>query len=107
MRKKLSLSSHETVFADDDWRSIEETAAAPAACATGISVDQCVSEGLAVFASQMPDRAHVLTLQMEGMSIDDIGTRIGRTVAATKQYLSQCKKKIQPFIAHCTELLAA
>ena len=107
LRSKLSLNSHETVFADEDWRSIEETTAAPAACATGISVDQCVAEGLAAFASQIPDRAYVLTLQMEGMSIDDIGTRIGRTVAATKEYLSQCKKKIQPFIAHCTELLAA
>ena len=106
LRSKLSLNSHETVFADEDWRSIEETTAAPAACAAGISVDECVSEGLAVFAGQMPDRAYVLTLQMEGMSIDDIGTRIGRTVAATKEYLSQCKKKIQPFIAHCTELLA-
>jgi DNA-directed RNA polymerase specialized sigma24 family protein len=44
---------------------------------------------------------------MEGLSVADIGERIGRTVAATKEYLSQCKKKIQPFIAHCTEHLTA
>ena len=44
-------------------------------------------------------------LQMDGHSIEEIGLRIGRTIAATKEYLSQCKKKIQPYIAHCTELL--
>ena len=44
-------------------------------------------------------------LQMDGLSIEEIGLRIGRTMAATKEYLSQCKKKVQPFIAHCTELL--
>jgi DNA-directed RNA polymerase specialized sigma24 family protein len=54
-----------------------------------------------------PERAMVLMLQMDGLSIDEIGLRIGRTMAATKEYLSQCKKKIQPFIAHCTDLLAA
>jgi hypothetical protein len=46
-------------------------------------------------------------LQMDGLSVEEIGHRIGRTIAATKEYLSQCKKKIQPYIAHCTDLLAA
>jgi hypothetical protein len=42
---------------------------------------------------------------MEGESIEEIGNRIGRTIAATKEYLSQCKKKLLPFISHCRELL--
>ena len=66
-----------------------------------------MAAGLGAFNSREPERAYVLMLQMDGLSIDDIGQRIDRTVAATKEYLSQCKKKIQPYIAHCTELLAA
>jgi DNA-directed RNA polymerase specialized sigma24 family protein len=66
-----------------------------------------VAAGLGAFSNSEPERAYVLTLQMEGLSIQEIGQRIGRTVAATKEYLSQCKKKIQPFIAHCTEHLTA
>jgi DNA-directed RNA polymerase specialized sigma24 family protein len=66
-----------------------------------------VATGLGAFSNSEPERAYVLTLQMEGLSIQEIGQRIGRTVAATKEYLSQCKKKIQPFIAHCTEHLTA
>ena len=70
-------------------------------------MDECVSAGLEKFNRAEPERAMVLMLQMDGLSIDEIGLRIGRTMAATKEYLSQCKKKIQPFIAHCTDLLAA
>jgi DNA-directed RNA polymerase specialized sigma24 family protein len=88
---------------------LEETTPAPASSAavSAGAVDQCVEAGLGKFSNQEPERAYVLTLQMEGLSVADIGERIGRTVAATKEYLSQCKKKIQPFIAHCTEHLAA
>ena len=107
LRKRLSLGSRVEVFGDEEWQRLVETTSAPAACAARDSVDECVSAGLQDFGNQMPDRAYVLTLQMDGMSIEEIGVQIGRTVAATKQYLSQCKKKIQPFIAHCTELLAA
>ena len=69
------------------------------------SADECVAEGLLQFGEQLPDRAHALVLQMEGESIEEIGHRIGRTIAATKEYLSQCKKKLAPFISHCRELL--
>jgi DNA-directed RNA polymerase specialized sigma24 family protein len=53
----------------------------------------------------MPERAYALTLQMEGASIAEISERLGRSLAAAKEYLSQCRKKVQPFVAHCTELL--
>ena len=64
-----------------------------------------MSAGLDEFGKREPERALVLLLQMDGHSIEEIGLRIGRTIAATKEYLSQCKKKIQPYIAHCIELL--
>jgi len=108
-RKLGSVGKHETAVNDEQWARLEETTAAPntPAAKAGHSVDECVTAGLGTFSNREPERAYVLTLQMEGLSIDEIGQRIGRTVAATKEYLSQCKKKIQPFIAHCTDLLTA
>ena len=108
-RKQGSLANHETAVNDEQWQSLEETTPAPNAPSWGTvgSVDECVSSGLDKFNRVEPERAMVLMLQMDGLSIDEIGHRIGRTMAATKEYLSQCKKKIQPFIAHCTDLLVA
>lgn len=108
-RKQGSLANHEAAVNDEQWQTLEETTAdtTAASCGTVGSVDECVSAGLHKFNRAEPERAMVLMLQMDGLSIDEIGLRIGRTMAATKEYLSQCKKKIQPFIAHCTDLLAA
>ena len=108
-RKAGTLANHETAVNDEHWEHLESTTADPTAgtCSTTGSVDECVATGLETFGKREPERALVLVLQMDGYSIEDIGHRIGRTVAATKEYLSQCKKKIQPYISHCTELLAA
>ena len=106
-RKIGTLLNHETAVNDDQWDHLENTSADPNAkiCTTEDSVDECVSAGLESFGSREPERALVLLLQMDGHSIEEIGLRIGRTMAATKEYLSQCKKKIQPYISHCTEFL--
>lgn len=108
-RKLGSVGKHELAVNDEQWSRLEETTAAPASpgWSSADSVDKCVADGLSAFSKIEPERAYVLTLQMEGQSIEEIGQRIGRTVGATKEYLSQCKKKIQPFIAHCTDYLTA
>ena len=108
-RKLGSLGKHEIAVNDEQWARLEETTAAPTSLSksSADSVDKCVAEGLSIFSNKEPERAYALTLQMEGLSIEEIGLRIGRTVGATKEYLSQCKKKIQPFIAHCTDYLTA
>jgi RNA polymerase sigma factor (sigma-70 family) len=106
-RKQGSLANYETAVNDEQWQSLEETTAdTTASYGTIGSVDECVSSGLQNFSRIEPERAMVLMLQMDGLSIEEIGIRIGRTTAATKEYLSQCKKKIQPFIVHCIDLLA-
>lgn len=101
-RRRLTTS-----VSDAEWQHIEKTEASPGfeAFVDERSAEQCVSEGLDAFSKQEPERSYVLMMQMDGSSIEEIGQLIGRTVAATKEYLSQCKKKIQPFIAHCNELL--
>ena len=92
---------------DSQWDALIESTPDPRDCAPGETADECVSKGLAVFAAQMPERALALTLQMDGLSLAEISERLGRTVAATKEYLSQCRKKVHPFIAHCTALLTS
>lgn len=69
------------------------------------SASVCVSEGLDAFAAEHPDRARALEMQMDGEDVASIARRIGRTVAAAKEYLSQCKKKLAPFIEPCLCLL--
>jgi RNA polymerase sigma factor (sigma-70 family) len=107
-RKTGALTNHETTVNDEHWHHLEEVTSDPNAtvCNDNGSVDECVTAGLDVFGKREPERALVLLLQMDGHSIEEIGLRIGRTIAATKEYLSQCKKKIQPYIAHCIELLS-
>lgn len=70
-----------------------------------ISAEECMLNGLEVFAAHFPDRARALEMQMDGESIDSIANRIDRTVGATKEFLSQCKKKLAPYIEHCLPLL--
>jgi hypothetical protein len=35
------------------------------------------------------------------MDIAQIAGALGRSAAATREYLSQCRKKLRPFIEHC------
>jgi len=104
-RKKSRVGEDEVAVDLTEWQLIEETIPATRETVAPNSIDECVSRGLQAFAIQMPERAYALTLQMEGASIAEIGERLGRSVAAAKEYLSQCRKKIQPFVVHCTDLL--
>ena len=71
------------------------------------TAQDCVMHGLDEFAAEYPDRALVLEMQMDGEDVVSIARRIGRTVAASKEYLSQCKKKLAPYIEPCLGLLNA
>lgn len=103
LRKKLRTQSVETIV-----DALEDLPVAAADCdTTDRSVEGCVDAGLDRFRQKEPDRVYALSLQMNGLSINEISTRIGRTLGATKEYLSQCRKKAHPYIAHCYELLGA
>jgi len=104
-RRTSSNRARETLFGDDEWQAVADTAPSQEACDVDADVNDCVSAGLARFRADDPVRAHVLELQMDGFPIDEIAARVGRTPSATKEYLSQCRKKIAPFIKHCTEFL--
>jgi RNA polymerase sigma factor (sigma-70 family) len=104
-RKKNRIAEEEVAMDLDQWQLIEETTPADTVGGAKQQLDECVSKGLQKFAVHMPERAYVLTLQMEGESIAEISKYLGRSVGAAKTYLSECRKKIEPFIAHCAEQL--
>lgn len=66
----------------------------------------CVEEKMKLFQVDMPDQYYAIKLQMEDVSIKDISIRIGRSYAATKEFLSQSKKKLKSYLEECKEMEA-
>ena len=72
---------------------------------TQLEIDFCVANGIEDFCAEHPDRALVLMMQMDGESIESIARRIERTTGAAKEYISQCKIHLKPYIKHCLEFM--
>ncbi len=89
--------SHQAELKDGESSLIQDESSRTAQ----LEIDFCVSKGMEDFCAEHPDRALVLMMQMDGESIESIARRIERTSAATKEYISQCKIRLKPFIEHC------
>lgn len=72
-----------------------------------LTVDDCVDQGIQIFAKDHPQRAYVLQLRMENLSIEEIAVRIGRDPIPTKSYLYECRGKLKPYVEECWEMVAA
>jgi len=69
-------------------------------------IDDCVRKAFAAFSAANRDRAQVLSLvAFEGWTIDDVAAMLKRTPGATREYLSQCRKKLKDFLQPCREFL--
>lgn len=106
LRSKGRLGQHEVLYGAERWRRLEATIEDEPITLRKLEIHDCVTHGIMAFGDVMPDRAYVLTRLMDGATVLDIAEEIGRTPGATKEYLSQCRKKVAPFIADCLELLA-
>lgn len=77
---------------------------------TGIqstSLSDCVQQAYAAFSTAYPDRGNCLSLLVtDELTTAQIAQVIGRTEGATREYLSQCRKKLQPFLERCRWLLS-
>lgn len=71
------------------------------------SIEECVQKAFARFAKEDQKRAEALSLVVEGYEIKKIAGFINRTEGATREYLSQCRKKIEKYMAPCKDLLTA
>lgn len=64
--------------------------------------DDCVRLGFIKFAAKDPDRAQVIEhLVRYKWSMRDLAVLIDRSEGATREYVSQSRKKVRPFIEHC------
>lgn len=95
---------------EEGWRTLEQESEAmhtfdlPQAKE---SLEECVEHAFAEFAKKFSERAHVLSLVMEGFDTVHIATAIQRSPGATREYISQCRKKIEEFLQPCREYLSA
>lgn len=71
------------------------------------NVEDCVRMQFARFSKASPTAAYALSLQMEGNDIRFIAGVINRSEGATREFLSQCRKKIESFLLPCKDYLTA
>lgn len=71
------------------------------------TASDCVDDGLKNFEVVDAERAYALQLWCTELDIQDIADRIGRSYGATRTYLTECRKKLRPFVEPCLELLTA
>ena len=64
----------------------------------------CVQEQLAKFREAEPQRAEVIDLIQKGFNTEEIRLIIKRSYGATREFMSQCRKKFKPFIEICIEI---
>ncbi|RBO78334.1 RNA polymerase sigma factor [Marinomonas aquiplantarum] len=65
----------------------------------------CVYEGLQTFQKQEAEHMSWILRLVNGASIAELAQDAGRSVGAMREYLSQCRKKLRPFIHHCLSFL--
>lgn len=70
------------------------------------ALQKCVQDAFQRFSLQHQERAHALTLfAIYGWTIEEMSSFLDRTVAATREYLSQSRKKLRPFLKPCFDFL--
>lgn len=72
------------------------------------SAEECVQWALEQFEKEHAERAQVLTLAaIEGWDTREVSEFIGRTLGATREYISQCRKHFSKYVEPCYEYLSA
>ena len=107
--QRQKMRSTEDTLNDEQWLMAEASPAMQTVdpSQSAKAADDCVTKGLAKFAQQEPEKAYALELVIEGVEGKEIAERLGRSEMATRQYLTQSRKHIAPFIQDCLQFLAA
>ena len=94
-------------FDDDGWKQAETNKSLQVTDEVDPrrAAEDCVTQGLLRFEEIDPDRAYAIKLVVEGVDGREIADRIGRTYTAARQYLTQCRQHLAPFIKDCLPLL--
>lgn len=95
-------------FDDEGWAILEHGAEELQVIdppITGDTLEDCVARGFREFAKTEPDRARALSFIVDGHETRKIAGLINRTEGATREYLSQCRKKVEEFLLPCRDYL--
>ncbi|MBD2859240.1 RNA polymerase sigma factor [Spongiibacter sp. KMU-158] len=67
---------------------------------------RCVEQQFQQFASSSPEGAQIIRwVVLDGFSSTEVAEMIDRTHGATREYLSQLRKKLRPLLEVCRDLL--
>ena len=87
---------------DDEWETINQVTADPSQSDPATML--CLKGQLEKFYRDYPDRAIVIEgCVMEGWSTQTASEILGRTINATKEYISQCRKYLREYLQPCLE----
>lgn len=102
IRDTKEETDHEVEKNEDEWESIHQIFADPGQGDPATML--CLKGQLEKFYHDHPDRAHVMEgCVMEGWTTEAASEILGRTIAATKEYLSQCRKRLQEYLQPCMD----
>jgi RNA polymerase sigma factor (sigma-70 family) len=68
-------------------------------------LSDCVRLGYQQYQQKHQKCSGWLYRLMEGASVNELAEEAGRSPGAMREFLSQCRKKLAPFIEHCRPLL--
>ena len=68
------------------------------------TLTDCVQEQLKIFREKEPKHAEVVEFILKDLNTEQIRLIIGRSYGATREFMSQCRKKVRPFLEICNEI---
>lgn len=100
--------SREVDLDEEAQEKLQTELPGPEPGAASNAIDLCVARALQRFAREHPERADALRLaHIEQWSGAQVAAFLDRTPGATREFLRQCRRIFQAFVAPCRELLAA
>ncbi|NWF35141.1 RNA polymerase sigma factor [Mariprofundus sp. KV] len=84
-----------------------ETIPDPKTCVDpGPTLEDCVKRAFLRFSEQDHERAEMLTLAtIQGWTTKELAELLGRSLGATREYISQCRKHFKPFLDVCRDYI--
>ena len=102
LRDTQQESDHEIALDEDAWSLVCDSAADLSGGDPTTML--CLQGQLEKFFREHPARAKTLErCAIDGWSLEEASEALGRTLAATKEYLSQCRKRLMQYLQPCLE----
>lgn len=93
---------------DEWWDALENSSASMHVIdppSTGDTLEDCYNGAYKEFSKEEPERALAISYVVSEFDTRKIAGLINRTEGATREYLSQCKKKFEKYLMHCRDYI--